>query len=198
MTKARLLACPGCARHVRVTEPACVFCGRELPASFAEKPLLAPPPRMGRAGIAAYAGVLAASAAALVTSNCGGTFETASSDGGLLDGTTDGRSMADGSQSDSSSGYGDSTPGDDAIAVLYGLPVDAHFLEDATPPDANVTDAGSAPPDAAKPPEDAARPPADAAEPDAKKEDSGPMDAAHIDVVILPPYGIAPVYGASP
>ena len=35
---AHLVACPSCARHVRVSEQACPFCRTSLPASFAAAP----------------------------------------------------------------------------------------------------------------------------------------------------------------
>ena len=40
----RLLACPGCARHVSVDELRCPFCHFELPSSFASTPGRLPPP----------------------------------------------------------------------------------------------------------------------------------------------------------
>ena len=48
---ARLLACPACARHVRVDEARCPFCCTELPRSFRVVPTPAPPPSgLSRAG----------------------------------------------------------------------------------------------------------------------------------------------------
>jgi hypothetical protein len=64
-----LAACPGCARHVRVSEPACPFCRAELPSSF--RKVRAPPSpvkRLSRAALYALRmGALSATAAA-----CGG------------------------------------------------------------------------------------------------------------------------------
>jgi hypothetical protein len=76
VTLARLLACPSCARHVRVSEPLCVFCGVVLLKSFRDQPALPPPPRMSRGGLYTYrARALAASAAALVSVSCGGALD---------------------------------------------------------------------------------------------------------------------------
>ncbi len=50
-----LLACPGCARHVRASEASCPFCSAELPASLrAVPPRRGPAARLGRAGVAAF------------------------------------------------------------------------------------------------------------------------------------------------
>ena len=176
MTKARLLACPGCARHVRVNEPACIFCGFELPKSFADKPALPRPPRMNRAGLFAYAGVLAAaSTAALATSNCGGTLEAGSSEAGSQDGTSD-----------------TWQPGDEGVVALYG----AAF--DAGPPDGDLGDAVlyDASTDAYEPNDaDSGTHALYGAAADAHV----PLpDAKEPDVGVAPPYGIAPVYGAPP
>ncbi|MGA3121848.1 MAG: RING finger protein [Polyangiaceae bacterium] len=72
MTRTPLAACPGCARHVRVNEPACPFCRAELPASFRQLP---PPPspakRLSRAALYALGvGALSATAA------CGSPFSS--------------------------------------------------------------------------------------------------------------------------
>jgi hypothetical protein len=42
---ARLLACPACARHVRVDETRCPFCRVALPGDFGAGPAPVPPPR---------------------------------------------------------------------------------------------------------------------------------------------------------
>jgi len=60
---ARLLACPACSRHIRLTEERCPFCGAPCAASFASSPLPVPPPRghtragLFRFGALAVAGV---------------------------------------------------------------------------------------------------------------------------------------------
>jgi hypothetical protein len=41
---ARLLACPSCARHIRVDEERCPFCGATCPDTFASTPALPPSP----------------------------------------------------------------------------------------------------------------------------------------------------------
>src|SRR5580692_10416590 len=47
---AHLLACPSCARHIRVDEARCPFCGETCPDGFGVAPVPAPPPRgLGRA-----------------------------------------------------------------------------------------------------------------------------------------------------
>ena len=65
MTTAHLRACPACARHVRVTELACPFCGVALEAAFRGAP--APVPlsvRLSRAALVALgSGTLSLAAA---------------------------------------------------------------------------------------------------------------------------------------
>jgi len=176
MTKARLLACPGCARHVRVSEPACVFCGLVLPKSFADKPALPRPPRMNRAGLFAYAGVLAASAAALVTSSCGGSLEAGSSEAGPQDGTSD-----------------TWLSGDEGLAVPYGLappPEDASSNTDSGPPDGNFAD--DAQPSDAEPDMRAVAAYGAAAPPDGEATDAETPDATDGAVRFYPPYGLPP------
>ena len=52
---ARLLACPSCSRHIRLTEERCPFCGVACPDSFASSPSPVPPPRgLSRAGLSRY------------------------------------------------------------------------------------------------------------------------------------------------
>src|SRR5580658_2561143 len=65
--KARLLACPSCARHVRVSESACPFCATSLPASFGAGAAAKPPPaRLSRGELYAFG-----TAAALAVAACG-------------------------------------------------------------------------------------------------------------------------------
>jgi hypothetical protein len=60
---ARLLVCPGCSRHIRLTEERCPFCGAPCPDSFASVPAPEAPPRglsrarLLRFGALAVAGV---------------------------------------------------------------------------------------------------------------------------------------------
>ena len=50
MTTAYLRPCPGCSRHVRVSEGACPFCGTALDSSFRAAPVRVPPSsRLARA-----------------------------------------------------------------------------------------------------------------------------------------------------
>jgi len=194
MTKARLLACPGCARHVRVSEPACVFCGLVLPESFGERPAVPPPPRMSRGGLFAYrARAIAASTAALVTASCGAALEAGPFDAGAQDSESDGDYGGD-------AAYGLPDSGDELLGAAYGLAADAYPGEDAQPSDASddITIQplyGAPAPDAGEPLD--ARP-IDASKSDVVGKDSGASDARDEDVSIGAAYGIAPVYGASP
>jgi hypothetical protein len=60
----RLLACPSCARHVRVSEVHCPFCGADCSAPVGCGPPRAPSGRVTRLGLLAYgtAGALAVAA----------------------------------------------------------------------------------------------------------------------------------------
>jgi len=176
VTQARLFACPSCARHVRVSEPTCVFCGVTLPKSFGEAPALPPPPRLSRGGLYTYrARALAASTAALLAASCGGALE-----GGAADGGSDADHGGDSSYGDSSYGdssYGDSSLGDVILGSAYGL---------AAPPDdasLRLSHEGGAPD---------AEPNIDASLPDATAPDSASRDAADHDVNYAVPYGVPP------
>jgi hypothetical protein len=166
MSQARLLACPACARHIRVSEPVCLFCGLVLPDSFGAEPAIPPPPRLTRAGLVSYrARAIAASTAALVTASCGGSLTASTSE-------TDASSAHDSAYGggDTSALYGaDSATGDSALqedssgggftggsTTAYGGP----GLEpvDASAIDAGVTDATLTP--------DTAPPVLDASDPD--------------------------------
>ncbi len=69
MTPSHLVACPSCARHVRVTERACPFCSSVLSATLRSSPApRAPAARLSRAALYAFgAGTLS------MASACGGT-----------------------------------------------------------------------------------------------------------------------------
>jgi hypothetical protein len=70
MSRAHLLACPACARHVRVDEDACPFCCADLPSWFRNTALpAAPAARLSRAALHA----LRVSALSVTTAACGGT-----------------------------------------------------------------------------------------------------------------------------
>ena len=61
MKKTHLVACPACARHVRVNETACPFCSTTLGDDVhAASPKRAPRERLGRAALVAFgAGTIA-------------------------------------------------------------------------------------------------------------------------------------------
>ena len=63
----RLIPCPGCERHVRVTESVCPFCDGALPAvapvERAELAVSSPPRRLGRAATFLFGAAIAGSAA---------------------------------------------------------------------------------------------------------------------------------------
>jgi hypothetical protein len=85
MTSAHLVACPSCARHVRVSEATCPFCATGLPeAARSTQPRRAPTERLSRAALYAFGvGGLAVAAACSSTS----TTKTPD-DGGSLDAET--------------------------------------------------------------------------------------------------------------
>jgi hypothetical protein len=67
MSKPHLVACPSCARHVRVSEAACPFCGVGLPASLrASAPPEPPGVRLARAAMFALG-----AGTAVLASDCG-------------------------------------------------------------------------------------------------------------------------------
>jgi hypothetical protein len=82
MNRPHLRPCPGCSRHVRVSEGACPFCGGALDASFRAAPAPVPPSRrLSRAALVAFGtGALVLTPAALVI-DCGGS--SAAAYGGL-------------------------------------------------------------------------------------------------------------------
>ncbi len=177
MSRAPLLACPACARHVRVDEGACPFCRAALPSWFPDTTLpRTPSERLSRAALHA----LRLSALSVTTAACGGSVGVPVSgappdDAALLDETASGR---DGAGPD----------------VSFGMPAYGAPIADARP----FTDSGLA--DASRT-ADAATSPPDAGAPDA----NGPSDARSQDAVVItpaygspaPPYGI-PVYGKAP
>jgi hypothetical protein len=63
--EASLVACVSCARHLRVSEERCPFCGSSVAASAVAEPRLPPASRLGRAALYAF-GVGALSVAAAV------------------------------------------------------------------------------------------------------------------------------------
>ena len=139
MARPRLLACPACARHVRITEAACPFCGGVLESarlSFTAR--AAPTERLSRAALVAF-GV--------------GTLAVATGCGGVVSGTT-------GQETPDAQAPVDAHLPDGNFTVPYGVapPFDAG----EPPPDAQrAFDAnygvpyGLAPFDAGEPPADA-------------------------------------------
>ncbi len=123
---ARLLACPSCARHFRVDDERCPFCGAARPESFDTAPAPEPPPRgLSRAALAAVrvAGVVGSGAAiAIALSGC-----HRSSDAGLNQMTLYGGPPPE------ASGAGDldaatppATPDVARHAAVYGAPPPRH------------------------------------------------------------------------
>jgi hypothetical protein len=141
--KTHLAACPACARHVRVDEPACPFCRAVLPSSFRDRRAPTPPAkRLSRAALYAFGvGTLSVSTA------CGGAIGGV---GGKDSGQGDAPSVGEGGEDGASSG-GIDEGGEDVgigsssggIAVPYGLP--PIELPDAEAADAGPTDASSRP-----------------------------------------------------
>src|SRR5580698_7233742 len=116
-----LAACPGCARHVRLTESTCPFCRAALPATFREARLPARPAvRLSRAVL--YA--LGVGTISVTSTACGGRVggERGESDGGAGDATSIGEAVDD--------GFVEETPGVSTFAPPYGTP--------PPPPDAGV------------------------------------------------------------
>src|ERR1700722_7557327 len=78
-TKARLLVCPACVRHVRVDEKKCPFCACTLPDAFGQGPAPTPPPsgltrvelyRYGASRAALTAAIALVGAASVGELNC--------------------------------------------------------------------------------------------------------------------------------
>jgi hypothetical protein len=150
MNRARLLACPSCARHVRATERACPFCATSLPETFAAAPApRAPTKRLSRAALYAF----------------GATSITVSSASSSSRGTPAGDT--DGSTADAS-------PDSPSAMPLYGAAApDGGFDDDAEP-----DQFGASPPVEAGEPGDGESPP-EAGEPDGGSEFDGRAVAAY-------------------
>ncbi len=127
----RLLPCPGCERHVRVTESLCPFCGDALPLAYQGVGAAnLPTKRLGRAAKFAFG---AAVAGAMAVSGCGDDTDPPADSGTVTD---------SGSATDSGMA-GDASPDaadDSGMVALYGgPPADSGIGSDAG--DA-ATDAG--------------------------------------------------------
>ena len=163
MIRTALAACPGCARHVRVNEPVCPFCGAALPSSFRQlQPRPSPAKRLSRAALHALGvGALSATAAA-----CGSPFT--SEDGlavpyGLPPLATDADTPMEADIDDANARLESAAPVDAGVVLDAGVD-DAHLRRDsAVAADANETQDASV--------EDASTSPDSAAPIDAHVED---------------------------
>ena len=128
MTKPHLRACSTCARHIRVSEEACPFCGSTLEESFrAAPPPQAPGARLTRAALFALGtGAVALSPACSSSSSAPAPSDDAGPSHGVLD-------------SGIQPAYGGPTF-EGGIQPVYGAPA-----EDAAPPPGNAIDSGAQP-----------------------------------------------------
>jgi hypothetical protein len=79
MSENVLLPCPSCARHVRLSEPSCPFCGAPLPSAFREQTVEpSPAKRLNRAAL--YA--LRMGAVSMTATACGGSVTVVGDGGG--------------------------------------------------------------------------------------------------------------------
>jgi hypothetical protein len=115
----RLLACPACSRHVRVSESHCPFCGTELAATFGLGPGPEPPPR-GLSRAALYRRSLAAAGAV-----AGSAFMALGGGAALASACTDNISQPD------DAGTFPEFEGGHPMATMYGSPCE----EDAEQPE---------------------------------------------------------------
>jgi hypothetical protein len=96
MSKGHLRPCPSCARHVRVSEPACVFCGAALGEALRASPAPVPPSvRLSRAALFALGtsalslgAACGASTGALLPPGAGDAGETENVEAGYDAGST--------------------------------------------------------------------------------------------------------------
>jgi hypothetical protein len=144
MTRPHLRPCPGCSRHLRVSDTACIFCGISLGASFRASPLPASPSvRLSRAALVAFGtGTLSLAAA------CGGAIAGSAGPAADAGRDTGATSVPDSGDEDSGT-----------IIAPYGAPPYGGF---PTPdggfptPDAGEADSGEADSGNNEPPKDAA------------------------------------------
>ena len=118
-----LVPCPGCRRHVRVSETNCPFCSAALSLANTPAPVL-PTLRLGRAATFAFGATLLG-ASALVA--CSGESEERGGDNGGGKSGASGSSTGGSSNGGSSNGgsSGSSTGGTDNVGggmALYGGP----------------------------------------------------------------------------
>ena len=134
-----LLPCPDCVRHIRASEPACPFCGREIPESLrTSAPPRAPARRLGRGALLAF-GVATSIGVAACSDRDGDEDAGGSDSGGMMmadsggGGVDSGGGDVDSGGGDVDSGSGDvdsGTPTRDSgtdsggTMALYGAPAD--------------------------------------------------------------------------
>lgn len=112
-----LFPCSSCARHVRIADAACPFCGTALPADAAARVVPAVPARrrLDRAATFAFATTLVAAA-------CGGSTSDAQSgvDAGKADSAVQGDAATKSDAFDNDSG---------TVQAAYGAPFDAALAD---------------------------------------------------------------------
>jgi hypothetical protein len=112
MTASHLRPCPGCSRHVRVSEGVCPFCGASLDATFQASPApVGPSRRLSRAALFAF-GTGAAVLTPVVAIDCGGEIAPQPLYGGAF--PEDAGQNVDAGQTMGSPPYGISPPPNDA------------------------------------------------------------------------------------
>jgi len=182
MTKPPLSPCPSCARHVRLSEPACPFCGGELPRAFREQTATSSPAkRLNRAALHA----LRMSAIPLTVAACGGSVavtgdggegdSAATQDGAGSSGAGSSGAGSSGAASSSGGSSGGTTSGGSGGAGYDGSTVVAAY-GGFIPVDAGVTGSSSS----------------------GGGETDAAEDAKPDHILIAPPYGIVPPYGIPP
>ena len=106
MRKAHLVPCASCARHVRVTENACPFCGASLSSELRATPAPVPPrTRLSRAGLVALGASVAGAALSVA---CSGSIaqQDASTGGGTEGGVVSDAADADADALTNADAYG--------------------------------------------------------------------------------------------
>jgi hypothetical protein len=120
MTKSQLRACPSCARHVRVTEPACPFCGDALSEAFQEARAPQPPAlRLTRAALFAFG-----TGAMAVASGCSSSSTPTTDSGTVAPGDAGAEDAGQVGAADSGAPSSDAGSGFDSggLAPVYGSP----------------------------------------------------------------------------
>jgi hypothetical protein len=130
MSHALLLACPSCARHIRVDSKTCPFCEREPPATFGTGPA----PRYKRPTRRTETLVYLAGTSALVAA-CGRIVNVMGEDAST-DGSSSDRTSSDGTSADS---MGMDSTLMDQVAVPYGISPPSDGGMEAACPDACPT-----------------------------------------------------------